>query len=328
MFPSRQTYSGWNTAPADGGVSEMKLTPGMILSGLMLSVLYSVNVTTAGAAVRTRSLPIKRVSLIGDNGKYIHSIKGVDLITKALIFEQTPVGALLVPASGFAIANYTALEAHVPIFFRQPHADNGDKTSLPTYAYQNLTLRVEWGSVTDLLTGTPVGPITFTANGQTVTQIGAAGLGLDAMRGAAIARILKLSVDRYVEVTQGAVAATDLELKIGNTSDVRAMLLTSELTSTGEPTDTIVNSLRLTENNSVNVYASVPWKTLKAENARVFGLTMPTGVALIDFAEDRDIDNIYPASLKDAVSMFFNTAAVAGTIRAHLMTIERSPVAA
>lgn len=327
-FPSRRTFSSWNTAPVDNGTSQMKITRGMIERGLLLSVLYSVNVTGAGAAVRYRSLPIKRITLYGTDNKAIKVWKPADLVNMAIIFEQTPSGSLIVPASAAAIANYTNLEAHVPLFFSHPHAAEGDLLALATFMFQELTLEVQWGTVSELFTtgGALAGAITFTANGQTVTQIGIAGLGLNATTGQLAARaLLGLGVDRYVEVANPAVAQTDLELKIGNTANLRAIILTSELTSTGEPTDTIINSLRFTENNTVNVNNNVPWKSLKAENARLFGLSAPTGVAVLDFAEDGDIRRIYPAKAKDAVAMYFNTAAIAGNIRAALLTVEPLP---
>lgn len=329
MYIVKRTYSGWNTAPVDGGISDMRITPGMLETGLLLSVLYSVNVTGAGAAVRVRSLPIKRVSLIADGGKYLYSIKGVDLVSKALIFEQTPVGALLVPAAAATATNKTGLEAHVPIHFQQPHAGNGFLTVLPTYAYQNLTLRVEWGTVTELFTngGTLAGAITFTAGGQTVTQLDVDDLPIPDPLG--LARTLRKTVDRYVEVTQGAAAATDLELKLSSTpggADFRAIVITAEDqtagATNGEPSDALINSLRLTVNNSVNLFQSVPWKSIRADNAKIFGLTMPTGVAVIDFAEDGDIVKSFPASKRDSVSLFLNTAATAANFRAHLMTLE------
>lgn len=321
-FLAKRTYSSWSTAPVSLGTSDMKLTRGMVDNGLVLSVLYSTNVTGAGAAVRTRSLPIKRVSLIGDNGKTIQSIKGVDLVSKAIIFDASQVGQLLIPASAATVANYTGLEAHVPIYFAQPHSSNGFLTALPTYAYQDLTLRVEWGDVFSLFTdgGTLAGTVTFTANGSTVTQLEYGDLSVP--NAANLARTLRLSVDRYIELVQGAVASTQLEMKLGVTSDIRAIMITSELTSTGEPTDTIVNSLTFKENNTVDVFSNTPWGTLRADNTKVFGIAMPTGVRVIDFAEDGDVSAPYRATRKDAVSLFFNTAAIAGTIRAHLLTIE------
>lgn len=324
---TKATYSQWNTAPVDGGTSEMQLTRGALMHGLMLSIIgYTFNVTVAGLAVRTRSVPVKEVSIIGPDNDVLFSAKGVDLIAKALIFEQTPAGALLTPAPGFAIANYTGLEAHIPIHFQQPHAGNGVLSSLPSWAFKALTLRVKWGQATDLLTGAPTGTITFPTNSCTVTQLEAGGVSFGTPAQArAYARSRLLSVDRFTEVQQAAVAATELELKIGNTSDIRAIMITAE-GSNGEPIDTVINSVTLKENNRVSVYAGMPWKALKADNAKIFGLVMPTGVGVIDFAEDGDISDIYRGRMKDSVSLFFNTNAVAANIRAHLMTLAPSPL--
>lgn len=318
MFPAKRSFP-IVPLPVDGGTSDYQITRGMVMAGVMISVLYAVNVTTAGAAVRSRSLPIRRISLIGDNGKTIQAWLARDLISMAQIFEQTPIGGLLTPASGFAIANYTALEAHVPLQFIETRAKAGEKTALPSFAYQNLTLRIEWGSVTDLLTGTPVGPITFTAAGATVTQLDYADLVIrDA---AAVARALRVNVSRYVEVAASGVAQSGLELDLGTTADIRGILIASEV-ATGELANTIVSAVTMKEDNTLSVFQSVPWASLRADNAKHFGMTLPAGLAVIDFAEDGDIDAIYRATTKNKVKLLFDVLAVAGTIRAALLTIE------
>lgn len=315
--------------PVDGGTSEHKLTRGMVMAGVVVSALYSVNVTGAGAAVRSRSIPMRRISLIGDNGKTLQAWRAQDLITLAQVFEQTPAGSLLVPASGFGVANYTNLEAHVPLMFEQPGAwvKNRDATALPSFGYSDLTLRIEWGSVTDLLTGTPTGAITFTAQGATVTQLDYADLpiagGAQAVK---IYRSMPVAVNRYAEMVQGAVANSAAEIDLGTTADIRAIILTSELTSTGEPTNTIVNKVSLQEDNANYVFSSVPWTSIRADNAKAFGQTMPTGVAVIDFADDGDMFHIYRASRKSKVKVLLDTAAIAGTVRAAVLTIEPPPV--
>lgn len=327
MFTAKRSFPINNPVPVAGGTSLYAITKGMIEQGVLISVLYSVNVTGAGAAVRARSLPIRRISLIGDNNKTLQAWYARDLIAIAQIFEQTPLGALLVPASAAALANYTNLEAHVPLKFEQMRAKDSDRTALPTYAYQNLTLAIEWGNVADLFTdgGTLAGAITFTANGATVTQLDYADVVIpNANVARSIARQMDVSVGRYLELVQGAVANAAAEIDLGTTADIRGLLLASELTSTGEPTNTIVNSVTLKEDRTLDVIAGVPWASLRAENSKHFGLTMPAGYAVIDFADDGDArrQSIYRATQKAKVQQLFNTAAVAGTVRVALLTIE------
>lgn len=329
MFLSKKSYP-INPLPVDSGTSDYAVTRGMIEAGLVITVPYSVNVTGAGTAVRARSLPIKRVSLIGDNGKTLQAWKAQDLIALAQIWEQTPVGALIVPASAATVANYTGLQAHIPLMFKQPSSPKGDATNLPTFGYANLTLRIEWGSVATLFTdpGTLTGTITFTApsggvGGPMVTQLDVADFPIpSAEAGLALVRSMPVAVGRYIEMTQTAVANAAAELDLGTTANIRGILITAELGTTGEPTDTIVNAVSLQEDNTNYVFTSVPWTAIRADNSKHFGITMPTGIAVIDFAEDGDIFNIYRAVQKSKVKLILNTAAVAGTVRAALLTIE------
>lgn len=314
-----------NPVPVEGGTSEFKLNRGMVESGIVLSTLYSVNVTGAGAAVRAYSLPVRRITVTGDNGKVLQSWRASDLIRVAQIWEQTPIGALLVPASAAAVANYTNLEAHIPLTFAQPRVGEQQRflTSLPTFGYADLTVRIEWGTVADLLTdgGTRAGTVTFTPAGTTITQLDYAdfpikGNGLD------LVRVMPVSIGRYIENVQAAVANAAFELDLGTTQNIRATMLIAELTSTGEPTNTIVNKVNLQEDNTNNVFANVPWATLRADNSKHFGLTMPVGVAILDFAQDGDAGRIYRAVDKAKVKHILDTLAVAGTVRAVVMGVE------
>jgi hypothetical protein len=311
--------------PVDSGSSDFKLTRGMVEAGVLVSVLYSANVTAAGTAVRARSIPIKRILLKDDVGNTLQMWRAADLVSVAQVFEQAAVGGMLVPASAFAIANYTALEAHIPLMFEQYGANikNRDMTALPTFAFKDpgLTLTIEWGSVFDLFVtgGALAGLITFTANGAVVTQLDYADAQIK--NGAALARIMPQSINRYLEVVQAAVATDPLSIDIGNTANIRGIILTQELTSTGEPTNTIINNVSFVEDNTLSVFARVPWASIRADNAKHFGVTMPTGVAVIDFAESGDMKDIYRATQKNKVRLDFSTAAVAGTIRAALLTV-------
>lgn len=305
----------------ENGVTEAKLTRGMVMLGLLLSVVYTATVTGAATSVRAAAMPIKSVSLIGDNGKVLHSIKGADLVAKARILEQTALAALIVPPSGVAVAAYTA-EAHLPIFFAQAFADNGDLTALPSYAYDDLTLRVEWGSHSEVFVG-GAGSVAVAVGDASFTQLDAAGFPIADPQ--ALARSLGVSVDRYKTQVAPAVATQELTISVPTTADIRAIMITAE-DANGEPTNAIVNKITLLENNTTRVYSRVPWKSLRADNAKIYGVTMPTGVAVIEFAEDRDIRDIYEATLKDNVDLVLDVSAVAGSIRAHFITIER-PIA-
>jgi hypothetical protein len=307
--------------PVDGGSSDFVLNKGMIEAGVVVSVKYSVNVTTAGTAVRARAIPIRRILLKGDNGVTLQAWKAVDLLAIAQVFDQAATGALVVPPSGFAIANYTLCEAHIPLSFEQrgEHIENGDKYAIPTWAYNTVTLTIEWGSVTDLLVGAPVGLVTFTPAGAVVTQEGYGGVVIS--DGRSVAAQMPVSAARYYEFANPAVANLTAELMdIGNTTNVRGLLITCEA-ATGEPTNGLLDTVSLVENGNLSVVSAIPWASLRARNARTYGVAMPTGVAIIDFADDGDLEHLYLASMKNKVKLIGSTLAVAGTIRTEVLGV-------
>lgn len=316
MITTKRTYP---LAFIENGITEIKLPRNHVELHGMVSVAYSDNVTVAGTAVRARGTPIKRISLIGDNGKVLHSIKPQDAIRKAEIYEQTATSLLVTPPAGFGIAVHTG-SADIPLFFRQPFADNGDLTALPTWIYDELTLRIEWGGHAELIVG-GTGAVSVAVGASTFTLMGAADFGRIADP-IAFGRSLGVSVDRYKEAATGGGAATEFTIELPTTADVRALLVVAE-DANGQPTDALINKITLLENNTVRVYSSVAARALRADNARVFGVAMPPGTYVLEFAEDMDIASIYGATAKDDLDLVLDVAAVAGAVvRVHQITIE------
>lgn len=306
----------------ENGVFEAKITKGMIESGILLSGVYNSVVTGAATSIRALAHPIKRILVIADN-KYVKVIKGADLVTIPRVFEQTALAALIVPPSAVGVATYPNCEFNLPVFFCQPgirDKDGRDSTDLPTWAYGDITLRVEMGSHADLFVG-GAGSVNIPVGSMTFTQLDVADLTI--VDPNATVRSLKLHVERYIELPVAAAALAALKLEIGNTSDIRAIVITQE-DANGEPTNGIINTVTLKENNTTEIISGVPWRTIRTDNARLYGVTMPTGVAVLEFADDGDVRDIYRGSQKSKVDLFFNTNAVAGNIRAHLLTIERA----
>lgn len=314
MFPARRSFP-IVPLPVDGGTSDYKVTRGMIQAGIVITGNYSVNVTTAGAAVRTYAMPIRRVILKDGAGVAIHTWRARDLVALTQIVEQQPIGSQITPPSGFAIANYANLAFYVTLMFEQFKSDVGDMTALPTFAdqYQDMLLTIEWGSVTDILTGTPVGPVTFTS--AFATQLDYADAIIPDRR--KLIQTMPVSFTQYKEYQQAAaVAAQDLDIELDRSANYRAMMIVTE-DANGEPTNGLIDKVTLYEDNSLGVYNKVPWATLRSNNGRHFGLTMPTGYAILDFGEDGHIgiNEIYRATQKNKVTVRLDTLALIGTVR-------------
>lgn len=329
MILARRSFVNWKTAPAAGGVSEMDINRGQLEDGFILHVPYSTTLTGAGSGVREISVPVRAITVYAD-GKVLKSINVRDAINAARILEQVPLASLVVAASAATVATYNSLSCAIPIRFRTPRTRNGLLTALPTWMHQTITVRVEWGTVADLFTdgGTLAGTITFGSTTATpsITQLDAADFPEPLIFPGGpqeYGRSLLRSVERNVSVAQGAAANAALELDLGTLADVGRIIVTSELTSTGEA-GTFINFLSLKENKSSFVYENVRFAALRADNARVYGVTMPSACVILDFLENGDIADRYRAASKSDVRLIFDTGATAGTIRAHLMTIEQS----
>jgi hypothetical protein len=320
MITAKRSYP---IAFLESGQTEAKINRGLLLLGLMISVIYTATVTTGATSVRAVPTPAKRITVLADGGKVLHAIKGQDAIAKARVFEQTALANLVTPPSAVGVAAYPNCEAHYPIFCEQPFADNGKATALPSWAYGDLTLRIDWGTHADLFVG---GVGSISAAVATFTQIEAAGISIPNPK--LFASTLGVSVDRAKEAAQTALAAAEFVINLPTLADVRALMITCE-DANGEPTNAILNKVSILENNTTRVYSLVPAKTIRADNAKKYGLAMPVGVFIVDFSEDRDITQIYPATKKDTLDVVLDVLAVAGTIRVHSITIEKPiPLAA
>jgi hypothetical protein len=316
---------------AQGLTTEVKLAKGFLERGVILSGNYSATVAVADAlAVRAFPIPIASLSLISDGGKVLHSVKPADLIREQQVYEQTPLAAMLptVP-SGFTIAGspYTG-SFELPLSFRSLFAVQGDATDLPSWMYDELTLRVEWGGVGSLFV-----PDAGTVSVITMTRLDVVQDGLDfAQQGLGDpfqwGRNLLRSLRSFKEAVVTAVADQNFTIELPRTADVRAIVIFQESgtagATLGEPIGTLINYVTLQIDNALNKFNRVPFSALRGDNAKLFGAPLPTGMAVLEFAEDGDIlpPNILPARAMTALNLIIDKAAIAGTIRVMLLRVE------
>lgn len=322
MFTSQTTLP---VAFVENGQTDVSLTRGMLMTGLMLSVLYAVTLTSAATSIRANAVPIKSIQVLGDNNKVFHTIVPTDAVNKARIFEQTPLAAIIAPPTVTTTGTQNA-EAHIPLFFRQPGINlvNAALTDLPSWAFDNLTLRINWGSVNEVFVG-GVGSVAAPTGNCAVIQNQLAGIAIP--NPAQYARALGLSVDRYKPVAAPAAAQTEFSIPLALTADIRALLITSE-DANGELTNGIINSFTLKEDSTTVLFGALPWKSVRVDNAKRYGVTMPPGVAVLDWADDGDITDIYNHNGRRNLDLILNVTANAGTIRVLTMSIESSPLPA
>jgi hypothetical protein len=207
------------------------------------------------------------------------------------------------------------------VMFAQGFASTPEITALPTWAYDELSIVVDWGTATDVLTGTPVAPITsldchVMLNG--LTALGDVGDGKE------LARNLGVAVSSYREYPS-AVANATFPIDIPRSADVRAIIVEIEDSATSyEPTNAALNALTLLENNVVRVFSGVNATVLRGDNAKVFGMLngLPPGMYVVEFAEDKDVTDIYAATRKDSVQLLLDIAAGTYNVRVTTLGIE------
>jgi hypothetical protein len=320
MIPNKFQIPG--LAFSENATTEVRIPKGLLLQGLVLSGSYTDTLSVAATSAKTRGVPIKNVSIIADGGKVLMSARPQDLIREAEIFEQTALAAIAAPPTAVAIGAQTGT-FDIPLFFAEPFANDGMVSALPTWLYDEIVLRVDWGGHSQLYVG-GTGVVSIAA-GQSIQLTGLGvqddfnKLGDPYVWGRRLSRALR----SYKEVAAPGAANTQFTIELPRTADVRSLVIVAE-DANGVPVDTIINSATLELDNSVRLYNQVPYRMLRAENAKVFGVAMPPGVAILEFAEDRDISDILQATKLSALNLILDVNNPAGTIRVYQKRFESS----
>lgn len=319
MLPNKRRLVG--LVYAENLTREVKLAKGFLETGLILSGAYTSTIGTGATAVRSYAMPIKNVSIIGNNGKVIQSWKPPDIVRESEVYEQAAKTAMLTVPAGFGPAAHAG-EFNLFIPFASLFALESNATALPTWIYDELILRVEWGSAAEIFVGPFITPSTV-MDSLDVIQVGIqddfSALGDPFIWGRQLPRHLV----GYKEAASVAVADGEFTIELPRTADMRSIFLIS-LDSDGEPIDTLVKNVTLKIDNTIEQLSKVVQRSLRADNAKLFGVAMPTGLQVLEFAEDKDIipPNILEATRMTALDLVIDKAAVAGTIRAMFDRIE------
>lgn len=320
MLPNKRRVEGLTFS--ENATTEVRLPRGFLETGLVLSVAFTDTISVIATAARARGTPIKSISVVADGGKVLQSYRPSDAIRHAEIYEQTALANICAPPTLLTVAAHTGT-CDIPILFAEPFAgDDGILTALPSWIYDELILRVEWGGHAQLYVGgtgvVTVQSLTVTANG---VQADFSNVGEPA---AVWGRKMGRSVTGFREVAAPAAVNTDFQFELPRTADIRSLMIVTE-DANGQPVETILSAVTLEINNSLRQFARVPARMLRSENAKVFGVSMPTGTYLLEFAEDQVIGDVLEAGQMTALNLILDVAAVAGTIRVARRTIEAGP---
>lgn len=292
--------------------AEVKLQPGYLEESYTVRIDGSVTVTTPATNVQPRASLLKEVRLTIDKGKVLQDWLAHDLVIEQEVYEQNIEANQITPPSGVANATYTFSSTHT-IALREPFSGKlGDLTMLPTWLYNALTLQLIFGDFTSLFNG---GAGTLGAVTVTVTQNGVLDYPMPkefAGNAVAFGKALGQAIKNFDQETFGS-ALPAFPVDVPLTDDIRSMVLLA-FNNSGVLDDTVISTVTFKVNGNTEVVSQVPWSALKGENARVFGVPMPAGVAILESSEDQDIRHIYEVTGYSKASLIFQTAA-AGSVR-------------
>ena len=317
MLPNKRAVQ--NFTFLENRVTQVKLPKGFLEEGLVITGDYDDTITTIATSVRTYGCPIRVIRLVGDGGKVIHSATPADLIAEALVYEAAGLADMVSPPAAVAVGVQPGRFA-IPLMFAEPFSGKDRlRTALATWAYDELTLEIEWGSHAEIYVG-GVGSITrmnlsLTAEG---AEADYSGMGNPFEWAGRLHRMLR----GYKTVAiAGAAVGTPIELL--RTADVRSIFIWT-LDANGVPVDTMLDKITLQLNDSRNLFTAVAARAIKSSNSKLYGLgvPMPTGLYILEFAEDQDIFDVLPARGLTSLNLFVDTLAVAGSIRVFQRRIE------
>lgn len=309
MLPNRFAINGLTFAENES--REVRVPRGYLLLGLVLAGDYTDTVSADATAVRAYASPIKSIEVITDGGTVAHSIKPSDLVRENLLLDQTPIAAqLTVPAAVTAGARTGSFV--FSLNFAEAFAENGVQTALPSWIYDEVILRINWGGHAQVMRG-GAGVVTM----QNVSLTGSAGEeDLNAPGDPKVwGRQMRKSGRSYKEVAAPAVAQSEFTIDVPRDADLRSIMIVAE-DANGDASDAIVTHASLEIDNHRRQFNKVPWGVVRMENAKVYGVQVPAGTAVLEFAEDRDLADLLEAERMSALTLILGTSATAGTIRA------------
>ncbi|HEY6141572.1 MAG TPA: hypothetical protein VI670_27755 [Thermoanaerobaculia bacterium] len=272
-----------------GSRESVKIDRRDLLDAINLTVKGEVNVSVAGTVVTQGVLAyIQAITVYLGTVPIIGPLTGRDIYEYLKVFHrQAPV--VTDPGSGTGVKPFSVT---VKLPFASLHAFQAILTALPAWAYPEITLEVQYGALSDLYTG-----------GTATLQNLAAIVSLDALKPSPdeSAKLLgdpgMYAVHRITaKQKQVAVSEDHFVIPLSRGAGKRGLLIRS--TDAGVLSDAIITEFSVIKDGNPETFRQ-DWTRLKEQDQAVYELAMSTGVAVLDYAEDRDIVNILDARSAD-----------------------------
>lgn len=299
-----------------GNVTSRRLPLGNLIKGYILRLSGSISWSSGTPTIVAGEQPldlIQKIEIIADGNRTLWTSSGRDAFRMAhfLYGKQNE----LVPPN-FALASPVSFSATIRLDSAAIRAIKPVESYFNTRRYQNVELRVTWGTLANIATGGTGTAIATNTQVDVIVQMTTTGFGLQ--------RFDKLTMFDEFPVTA---TSTNLTQDIPRNGLLARILI--HAFRDGAVDDTLINKVTIAGDYTFRMRDTLNWRTLQQGNvadyqldgAAVVGNQIP-GYALIDFVEDGLLSsaiNTYDLTKLQAV---FDVTLGSGTTRLIRMTYE------
>lgn len=280
-IPSNQTrgFRLVSTLPwtQDGQQFNVDLPRGPHIESVAVRVSGTVNVTVAGAAVRSGAAYklIRSLSWLLNSNVTLDSLSGIQLAQLYITRRQSPV---LTNPSGFAIAAYAVDATFIIDRCLMDMGRPKDSMLKTDVGVANNQLRLQMGNLTDMFTGAPT--VTYTAMTVAVSVVDYQ----EAKNQAGQTPSPLYYIKRNGLTFQATGAGNGLQQKLNTGNRLRLVSGIVRDAATGEPNLALLTKVSLSRAGDSRVDITTP--ELVRLNQAAYGIALLPGQFVIDFANN------------------------------------------
>lgn len=303
----RSVNVGLLPIPFDSGnVSTRRLPVGNLLKGLILRLNGSITFSAGTPTAVGNELPlelIQKIEIVTDTNRTLWSTTGRDAFRYAH-FMYGKQNELIAPNFAASPAVFSAT-IRLPIealkFVKPVESYNN------TRRYQNIDLRITWGTLANVATGGTNTAVASTTAIDIIAQMSTVGFGIQ-------------RVDKILSFDQIAVTATQSNLSQDVPRNGLLARILVRATRNAATVDDLVNKLSLVVDYSGRARDTLTWRTVQQGNvqdyqldgASVVGSQIP-GYAMLDVTEDGYMSSCLNTYLTNKVQTVLDVTRTSGT---------------
>ena len=265
----------------------LKFKPNL-LRAIKLDSLIGITVSsTGGTAIQDNPMTLIKAVRIIVAGKTLKSVKGVDLhYSNKIETGITPYIAGQLAGAISAASYVLRLVTTIPFAFDNHYTVFPETTILNSNAYSDITLEVDFGASTDLVSANTVIDSCVT----NIIAVEREPLS-DEDRTTPRPEMVDSTIVQTISASNSA-----LQIPLSERTEIKSLFLRA--VSNGARSDTLINNVKLVANNGSRVEVNLPFKVLQAINKSFSQIenasgVMDTGIAAIEIDPDGDLSGLF-----------------------------------